>query len=97
MKWTWILKNKSELKDKLLPFIKDLKAKHKIEVKHMWCNNAGENKAFVKACEKAGLGIDFKEMAPGTPQHNGLVERLFVTLYGHVRSMLNKAKVTKKK
>ena len=97
MKWTWILKNKSELKDKFLTFIKDLRSKHKIEIKKMRCDNAGKNKAFIKACKKGGVGIHFKEMAPGTPQQNGLVKRSFATLYGQVRSMLNMVGVTKKK
>ena len=81
MKWTWILKNKLELKDKLLTFVKDLRSKHKIEIKNMRCNNTSKNKVFIKACEEGGVGIHFKEMAPGTPQQNGLIKRLFVTLY----------------
>ena len=33
----------------------------------------------------------FEYTAAGTPQHNGIVERLFATLYGRVRAMLNGA------
>ena len=63
----------------------------------MCCDNMGENEAFIEACKKAGIEINFKETMPGTPQQNGLVERFFTTLYGHTRTMLNKAGFTKKK
>ena len=32
--------------------------------------------------------------AAGTPQHNGVVERAFATLYGKIRAMLNSAKLS---
>jgi hypothetical protein len=63
---------KSHTAKVMVPFIKDLKAKHQITVKYIGCNNAGENKALEKACLTAGLGIHFAYTAPGTPQHNGI-------------------------
>jgi hypothetical protein len=40
------------------------------------------------------LNIKFEYTAPGTPQQNGKVERMFATLYGKARSMLNSARFT---
>jgi len=50
-----------KLKDKLQSFVKSLKAEHKIEVKNMRCDNAGENETFIETCEKEGLRIHFKK------------------------------------
>jgi microcystin-dependent protein len=38
-----------------------------------------------------GYNVTF--ISPGAPQYNGVVERMFATLYGMVRSMLNQAQV----
>jgi len=94
MAWSWFLKQKSDLKDKLLPFVKQLKNKDKKTVKYIRCDNAGENKKFEEACANDGLGVQFEYTSPGTPQQNGRVERKFATLYGRVRAMLNGAKLT---
>ncbi len=53
--------------------------------------NAGENTAFEEGCKNEGFGITFEYSAPGTLQHNGVVERAFATLYGGVRAMMNHA------
>jgi len=50
------------------------------------CDNAGENMKFKENAEKEGLNITFELTAPGTPQQNGKVERMFTTLFGRVRS-----------
>ena len=39
-------------------------------------------------------GVKFKITAAGTPQHNGVMERAYVTMYGRVRAMLNGAKLS---
>jgi hypothetical protein len=83
---------KSHTAKTMVPFIQDLKAKHKITVKYICCDNAGVYKALEKACLRAGLGIQFEYTAPRTLQQNGRVEQKFATLlYGRVRSMLNHA------
>ena len=69
--------------------IKDLKSKHGIVVRIMRCDNAGENLALQRACEKEGLGVRFELTAPGTPQQNVKVERKFPTLYGRMRAMFH--------
>ena len=79
---------KDLLKMKLIPFIKDLKAKYGITVKIIRCDNAGENIAFEKASKQEGLGLTFEYTAVNTPQQNGRVERKFQTLWGRVRAML---------
>ena len=35
----------------------------------------------------------FEFSAPGTPQQNGVVKRVFATLYGRVQAMLNYVKI----
>ena len=94
--WSFFVKKKSELKDKVVPLIKELKAKNGIEVKFIRCDNAGENNSLEEECKKEGLGVTFEYTAVNTPEHNGRVERKFATLYGRVRASLNGARVTKK-
>jgi transposase InsO family protein len=90
--WSYFPTAKSHTKTVLTPLLKELLAKHGKVVKDILCDNAGENKALEKKCQVQGLGIQFEYTAPGTPQHNGHVERKFATLYGRaVRSMLNEA------
>jgi hypothetical protein len=43
-------------------------------------------------CKRERLNINFKFTAPGTPQHNSVVERAFATLFGRVKAMMNEAK-----
>ena len=49
------------------------------------------------ATKETKLGIKFKFTSPGTPQQNRMVKRAFATLYGCIRSMLNKVGFTKQK
>ena len=55
----------------------------------MHCDNAGENLALQRACEKEVLGVPFELSAPGIPQQNGNTTRKFATLYGRMRAMLH--------
>ena len=79
------MKNKSELADRVISKIWDLKAKGIADVKVIRCDNAGENYALKKKCENMGLGITFEFTARQTPQQNGRIERKFAMLYGRVR------------
>ena len=54
-------------------------------------DNAGENISFKKECEKYHLGIKFEYTSRSTPQHNGVVERKYQTLYNSLRSTMNEA------
>ena len=86
--WSFFLKKKDDLGFIMLNFMKNLKSKHKIEIKKYRCGNAGENISFDKLCQKEGTGTVFEYTAPGTPQQNGRVERKFATLFVRVRAML---------
>ena len=85
------LKNKNEQVEPIIDWIKALKARHKIKVKIIRCDNAGENKVLERESNKNELGIIFDFTAPGRPQQNGVVERTFVTVMGRARAMMNHA------
>ena len=53
------------------------------------CDNAGENLALQRVCEKECLGVSFELTAPGTPQQNGKVDQKVATLYGRMGAMLH--------
>ena len=89
--WSFFLKHKSNLPDKMIELIKDLKEKHNYIVKYVRCDNAGENTKFEKRSKQEGLGITMEYTAPGMPQQNGRVEAKFATLYGQGRAALNRA------
>ena len=58
--WSFFLSEKSDLTQKMIGLIKDLKIKYDIQVQRLQCNNTGENQAFEKACNQEELGIDFE-------------------------------------
>ena len=93
-KKSFFLKKKNEQVEPIIDWIKALKARHKIQVKIIRCDNAGENKALEKESDKKELGIMFEYTAPGTPHQNGVVERVFVTVMGRARAMMNHAGFT---
>ena len=70
------------MKEKLVPFLKELRHMYDIKVEHIRCDNAGENRALEDLCIEKDLGIVFEYTAPGTPQQNGVVERAFATMLG---------------
>ena len=86
MKWSIFLKNKSELTDKLIPFLKTMHEEVKVIIQSICCDNAGENKILEENCKKTtGLAhIKFQYTPQDTPQFNGVVKHAFVTLYGRV-------------
>jgi hypothetical protein len=92
MKWSIFLKSKSDMGPRIIKFFKELKHKYSKIIKVIWCNNAGENMVLETTCKREGLGINFEFTAPGTPQHNGVVERAFAILFGRVKAMMNEAK-----
>ena len=60
-------------------------------------DNAGEKNHLARCCDENEMGIKFEYTAPGTPQQNGVVERVFVTLISRGRAMMNYAGFTVKK
>ena len=96
MKWSIFLKKKSDLADKIIPFLKNLHEKDKVIIQNIRCDGAGEHKTLKEKCKgTTGLAhIEFKFTPCDTPQYNGTFERAFATLYGRVRSMNNSAALT---
>ena len=88
--WSFFLKSKSELKNKIMVLLTDLKIAG-INIKFIRCDDSGENKALFEECRSKGIGITFEFSGPRTPQRNGKVERKFQTFYGRIRAMLNGA------
>jgi transposase InsO family protein len=92
--WSIFLTNKSDLKNKVMPLLTDLKIAG-INVRHIRCDDSGENKSLFQACAAQGYGINFEFSGPRTPQQNGKVEGKFQTFFGRIRAMLNSAGFTK--
>ena len=90
----FFLKKKNEQVEPIIAWIKALKARHKIQVKIIRCDNAGEIKVLERGSDKNELKIIFEYTAPGTPQQNGVVERAFVRVIGRARAMMNHAGFT---
>ena len=93
-KKSFFLKKKNEQVEPIIDWLKALKARHKIQVKIIRCDNAGENNVLERESDKNELGIIFEYTAPGTPQQNGVVERAFVTVMGRTRAMISHAGFT---
>ena len=82
---------------KLIPmWIKASSEKYGIEIKKIRLDNSGENKSLPKECDKLNLGVIFEFTAPGTPQHNSVVERRIPALMGRTRAMLIQAGIDSK-
>ena len=88
------LKKKNEQVEPNIDWIKALKGRHEIQVKIFRCDNAGEKKVLERESDKNELGIIFEYTAPGTPQQNDLVERVFETVMERARAMMNHAGLT---
>jgi len=84
--WSYFMKTKSELKERVIDLIKELR-----NVKYLRLDDAGENFALEKFCKQQNLQVKFEFSGPRTPQRNGKVERKFQTLYGRIRAMMNSA------
>ena len=93
-KKSFFLKKKNEQVEPIIDWIKDSKARHKIKVKIIRCDNAGENEVLERESDKNELRIIFKYTAPGTPQQNREVERAFVMVMGRARAVMNHAGFT---
>ena len=91
---SFLLKKKNEQVEPIIDWIKALKARHKIQVKIIRRDHAGENKVLERESDKNVLGVTFEYTAPGTPQHDGVVERAFVTVMGRARALMNHAGFT---
>ena len=88
--WSHFIGQKSDMPEKVLYLLKELKNKN-IEVKKIRCDNAGENYSLKDLCVAEGIKVIFEFTPRDTPQHNGVVERAFQTLYNKVRATMNAA------
>lgn len=90
MKWSFFLKQKSDLPETVLKFIiNEEKNDTKFEI--IRCDDSGENKKLQELIDSTNLKIKFEFSGPWVPQRNGMVERGFATLFGKTRAMLNSA------
>jgi hypothetical protein len=93
MKWSFFMRRKGELIDKMMSSIKSQRSKSPETVKFIRLDNAGENLGLKTRIGEEGLKIQMEYTSPETPEQNGQVERSFATLWGRVRSMLNRSGV----
>ena len=89
MRWSRFPKQKSDLSEIALAFIKKLEQEQGTKVAFIRLDNSGENRALEAACKQEGLGIEFEFTVPNTPQQHGRIERTFATLYGQMCAMMN--------
>ena len=87
--WSYLLKEKCEMKNVILGLIKNLKTKNGLQVWYAWCDNAGENEDFEWICKQAEMGVEFKYTTPDTPQQNDWVKWKLATFFNRVCTMLN--------
>jgi molybdenum cofactor biosynthesis enzyme MoaA len=74
-------------------FLKVMTVAYNIRVEKIRLDNSGENVDMAELIHAEGYNATFEFISPGDPQYNGLVERMFATIYGMLRSMLNQAQV----
>jgi len=91
------LKQKSEVKERFVPFVKELQHTYGVKVEHIRCDNVGENHALEDACIEKDLRIIFDYTALGMPEQNGVVERAFATMLEKTRAIMNGAGFDEKK
>ena len=89
MCWSRFPKQKSNLPEIALFFIKELEQEEGTKVASIRLDNSGKNRALEVACKQEGLGFKFEFTAPNTPEQNGRIERKFATLYGRMRAMMS--------
>ena len=91
-KWGLYLKKKSDLPSSMIIFLTKPRNMGKL-VRIIQCDNSGENVALHDLCIEKKC-IQFEFTSPGTPQHNGVVEREFPTVFGKIRATLNTAGIS---
>jgi hypothetical protein len=74
--WSFVMKNKSDLKTRIKTLLTDLKIANRI-MKFIKCDDAEENMTMKNDPEIKSFGIKFEFSGPRTPQINGKVERKF--------------------
>ena len=92
MSWNAFTRRKHELADALTTRLARFKNKG-IMVNFLRCDNAGEHQQYVQTiCQQ--YGVKLEQVAPNTPQHNGVVERQFATEWSRANAMMEAADLT---
>ncbi|KAI2505223.1 PIF1-like helicase [Fragilaria crotonensis] len=92
--WDFYGAKKSGIKTHLQELLDKLKAAG-IEVKYVRCDNAGEHISDLKKMCEGQYNIKMEYTAPHTPQHNGVVERMFARDANRALAMMLSAGWTK--
>ena len=72
---------------KIRPFLK-YNEDYEENVKIIRCDNVGEKKILEENCAKYFEENNFSFTSSSTPQQNGMIERVFATLYSHMWRMM---------
>ncbi|CAL5417495.1 unnamed protein product [Camellia sinensis] len=93
--WVYVLKTKAEVFQHFQTFHAMVERETGKKLKCLRTDNGGEytSKEFKAYC--ATHGIRHEKTVPGTPQHNGIAERMNRTIVEKVRCMLKMAKLPK--
>ena len=87
MCWSRFPKQKNDLPEIALAFIKELEQEQGAKVAAIRLDNSGENRALKAAWEQEWLGIKFEFTAHNAPQQNKRIKRKFAkyALWAHAR------------
>ncbi|WVZ16676.1 hypothetical protein V8G54_009658 [Vigna mungo] len=85
--WTYFLKNKSEVFEAFKIWKAMVENETGLKIKKLRSDNGGEYEdiRFKKFCYEHGIRME--RTVPGTPQHNGVAERMNITLTERARSL----------
>lgn len=89
MSFSDFVKNKSDLMALGVKFLSKLKNNYRVSVNTIRCDTTKECITLQGKFEDLNFGVTFEYTVSGTPQHNSVVKRIFPTLYGRFREMLN--------
>ena len=88
MIWSRFEKNKSDLKNEVMTFIKKIQSIKPIS--YIICDNSGENQVLKDEIDPLVLTLTFEYTPRDTNQHNGVVENKYQTLYQQMKSIINR-------
>ena len=87
MIWSRFAKKNSDLKDEVIPVIKNIQSRHPISF--ILCDNEGDNQEMDQDLDPLIIPLTFEYKTRDTTQHNGVFGRKYQTLYQQMRSILN--------
>jgi hypothetical protein len=74
MKWCYFMRRKGELIEKMMVFVKTLKAKNPENVKFIRLDNPGENLGLKTHLELEGINSNLEFTSPETVDHRKIVD-----------------------